>query len=79
VAFAALHVPIYALLLAVLFGDGGASSAVIAGMDAFFVIHVALHVVFRNDPDIRFGLAFLWSLIARPTGWSTSRSWPGSR
>ena len=64
VAFTALHVPIYALLLALLFGDGGASSAVIVGMDAFFIIHVALHVVFRNHPENRFGSAFSWSLIA---------------
>jgi hypothetical protein len=63
-AFAALHVPIYALLLALLFGDGGASSAVIVGMDAFFILHVALHVVFRNHPENRFGYAFSWSLIA---------------
>ncbi len=63
-AFAALHVPIYALLLAGLFGGGGASSALIVGMDAFFVVHVALHVVFRNHPENRFGSAFSWSLIA---------------
>ena len=64
VAFAALHVPIYALLLAGLFGDGGASGALIVGMDAFFVVHVALHVVFRNHPENRFGSAFSWFLIA---------------
>ena len=63
-AFTALHVPIYALLLALLFGGGGASSAVIVGIDAFFIIHVALHVVFRNHPENRFGSAFSWSLIA---------------
>ncbi len=63
-AFTALHVPIYALLLALLVGDGGASSAVIVGMDAFFIIHVALHVVFRNHPENRFGSPFSWSLIA---------------
>ena len=62
-AFAALHVPIYALLLAGLFG-GGAGSALIVGMDAFFVVHVALHVVFRKHPENRFGSAFSWSLIA---------------
>jgi hypothetical protein len=63
-AFAALHVPIYALLLAGLFGGGGASSALIVGMDAFFVVHLALHVLFRNHPENRFGSAFSWSLIA---------------
>ena len=63
-AFAALHVPIYALLLAGLFGGGGASSALIVGMYAFFVVHLALHVLFRNHPENRFGSAFSWSLIA---------------
>ena len=63
-AFAALHVPIYALLLAGLFGDGGTGGALIVGMDAFFIIHVALHVIFRNHPENRFGSAFSWTLIA---------------
>ena len=64
VAFAALHVPVYALLLAGLFGNGGASGALLAGTDAFLVVHVALHVVFRNHPENRFGSAFSWVLIA---------------
>ena len=64
VAFAALHVPIYAILLAGLFGNGAVSGALIVGMDAFFVVHVALHVVFRNHPENRFGSAFSWLLIA---------------
>jgi hypothetical protein len=33
-------------------------------MDAFFVVHVALHGVFRNHPRNRFGSAFSWVLIA---------------
>jgi hypothetical protein len=33
-------------------------------MDAFFVVHVALHVVFRNHPENRSGSAFSWALIA---------------
>jgi hypothetical protein len=33
-------------------------------MDAFFVVHLALHVLFRNHPENRFGSAFSWSLIA---------------
>ena len=63
-AFTALHVPIYALLLAGLLGGGGASGALMVGMDAFFVVHAALHVVFRNHPVNRFGSAFSWALIA---------------
>ena len=63
VAFAALHVPIYALLLAGLFG-GGAGGVLIVGMDVFFIAHVALHAVFRNHPENRFGSAFSWALIS---------------
>jgi hypothetical protein len=62
-AFAALHVPIYVLLLAGLFGGGRASSALIVGMDAFFIVHVALHVVFRNHPENRFESAFSWAIV----------------
>jgi hypothetical protein len=67
-AFAALHIPIYALLLAGLFEDGGADSALIFRMDARFVVHIALHVVFRKHPENRFGSAFSWSLIAGACG-----------
>jgi hypothetical protein len=34
------------------------------GMDAFFVVHVALHMIFRNHPENRFGSALSWALIA---------------
>jgi hypothetical protein len=47
-----------------LFGGGGASSALIVGMDVFFVVHVAFHVLFRNHLENRFGTAFSWGLIA---------------
>ncbi len=63
VAFAALHVPIYVLLFMGLFDRDGASNALIVGMDAFFVVHVVLHLVFRNHPENRFGPAFSWALI----------------
>ena len=46
VAFTALHVPIYTLLSIGLFGDDGGNNALIAGMDAFFVVHIVL----RNHP-----------------------------
>lgn len=60
VAFAALHVPIYALLL---LGLLGANNALIFWLDLFFIVHVVLHVVFRNHPENRFGSAFSWALI----------------
>ncbi len=63
VAFTALHIPIYALLFMGLLGGDGENNALIAGMDAFFVVHIILHIVFRNHPENRFGSAFSWSLI----------------
>ncbi len=60
--FAALHVPLYALLLLGLLGGGG-SRAFVVGLDAFFVVHVGLHVVFRNHPENRFRSAFSWAII----------------
>ena len=61
--FAALHVPLYALLLFGLIGGEGESRALIVGLDAFFVVHVVLHWVFRDHPENRFGSAFSWVLI----------------
>lgn len=63
VVFTALHVPIYTLLFVGLFGGDGENEALIAGMDAFFVVHGVLHVVFRSHPENRFGSIFSWSLI----------------
>lgn len=63
VAFAALHVPIYVLLFVGHFGGDGASNALIVGVDAFFIVHVVLHTVFRNHPENRFGSTFSWALI----------------
>lgn len=62
-AFTALHVPLYALLLWGLFGGGEANRSLIVGLDAFFVIHAFLHIFLRNLPDNRFGSAFSWALI----------------
>ena len=63
VTFAALRVPIYALLLLGLLKDGGTNEALILGLDVFFVVHVVLHLVFRNHPENRFGSPFSWALI----------------
>jgi len=62
-AFAALHVPLYALLFIALSAGDGGSRAIIVGLDAFFVVHVGLHVVFRNHPENRFRSVFSWALI----------------
>lgn len=63
VTFTALHVPLYVVLLWGLFGGDGGNRVLLAGLDAFFVVHVVLHVVFRNHPENRFGSGFSWALI----------------
>lgn len=62
-AFVALHVPLYALLLWGLIGGGGTASALIVILDAFFVVHLALHAILRNLPENRFDSVFSWGLI----------------
>ena len=63
VVFTSLHIPLYALLLWGLYGDTGLSRGLILGLDAFFVVHVVLHVLFVNHPEYRFRSAFSWLLI----------------
>ena len=62
VAFTALHVPLYALLLVGLVGDG-VSQGLIVGLDIFFIVHVVLHLVFYNHPENRFRSLFSYVLI----------------
>lgn len=63
IAFTALHVPIYALLLWGLFGGDGVNRGLIAGLDVFFVVHAFLHLLLRNLPNNHFGSVFSWTLI----------------
>jgi hypothetical protein len=63
VAFTAFHIPLYAVLLWGLFGDGGVNGGLIIGLDVFFVIHVLLHVIFINHPEYHFKTVFSWTLI----------------
>ncbi len=62
IAFTALHVPAYALLLLGLVG-GGASRGLIIGLDVFFIVHVILHLVFYSHPENRFRSPFSYVLI----------------
>lgn len=63
VAFTALHVPIYALLLWWLYGEGDANHSVIVALDVFFVVHVLLHLIFYRHPQNRFRSVFSYGLI----------------
>ncbi len=63
VAFTALHVPLYALILWGLFGGDGVNRGLLVGLDVFFVGHVVLHLLFSNRPEYRFRSAFSWTLI----------------
>jgi hypothetical protein len=63
IAFTALHVPLYALLLWGLFDGADANRGLIVGLDVFFVVHMLLHIFLRDLPDNRFGSAFSWTLI----------------
>lgn len=63
VAFTAVHVPLYALLLWGLFGGDGVNRGLIVGLDAFFIVHVILHLLFIRHPEYRFRSAFSWTLI----------------
>lgn len=63
VAFTALHVPIYALLLWGLYGEGGINLVLVVGLDAFFVVHVFLHLIFYDHPENRFRSVFSYALI----------------
>ncbi len=63
VTFTILHVPLYAVLLWGLFGGDGVNSGLLVGLDAFFVVHAALHLLFIRHPEYRFRSAFSWTLI----------------
>jgi len=36
---------------------------VMVGLDIFFIVHVGLHLLFRDHPDYHFHTAFSWFLI----------------
>lgn len=63
VALTALHLPIYALLLWGLYGEEGVNIGLVVGLDAFFIVHVLLHLIFYNHPENRFRSIFSYTLI----------------
>ena len=62
-AFTSLHIPLYALLLWGLFGGGMVQYGLVVALDAFFVVHLALHVLLRDRPDNQFSSPFSWGLF----------------
>ena len=60
--FTALHVPLYGLLLWALLSPD-ASAPVINGLDIFCIVHVGLHMIFRNHRHNQFQSWFSWALI----------------
>jgi hypothetical protein len=65
-AFVSLHVPLYFVLLLVLFG--GVDRTLILVLDAFFVLHLVLHLrfhrsLFPDRPNDRRKSALSWTLI----------------
>jgi hypothetical protein len=63
IAFTALHVPVYTLLLWGFYGDGDLNRRLIVGLDIFFIVHVLLHLIFYNHPENRFRSVFSYVLI----------------
>lgn len=63
VAFTAVHVPIYALLLLGLTGGSSSNQELIVGLDVFFVVHLIAHILLRDHRDNQFTSWFSWSLF----------------
>lgn len=62
--FTALHIPLYSFLLwGLSTGGEGLNQWVVSGLDLFCIMHVALHMVFRNHPHNHFHSWFSWTLI----------------
>lgn len=61
--FTALHIPVYALLIWGLYGNGGVNRGLILGLDIFFIVHVFLHVIFYSHPENHFRSFFSYVLI----------------
>lgn len=67
-AFVSLHLPLYVVLLWGLSGGDGINRGLIVFLDAFFVVHVVLHLLFHrllflDRPDDRRMSALSWALV----------------
>lgn len=63
IVFMLLHVPLYVLLLVNVVSTAGLNSAVIHGLDVFFIVHVFLHILYLKHPKNEFKSALSWVLI----------------
>ena len=61
--FTALHIPLLTLLFLELYGKDDIDRGLVKGLDIFFIVHVALHLVFLAHPKNEFRSAFSWVLI----------------
>lgn len=61
--YTALHVPLYLLLFLFLFAEEGPNLALVRALDLFFMVHVALHLLFLRHPRNEFRAPFSWLLI----------------
>ncbi len=59
IVFTTAHIPLYLVLLWVLFGPNGLNRGLIVGLDIFFIIHVFLHVLLLRHPKNESSLLFL--------------------
>ncbi len=63
VAFMLAHVPLYFLLFRELVAGGNPAKAM-RGLDAFFIIHLGLHLLFLRHPKNEFKDSLSWVIIA---------------
>ncbi len=64
-AFTVIHVPLYSVLFLTLFSgvQGTINLLLVVGLDLFFVVHIALHILFRNHKHNQFTTLFSRTLI----------------
>jgi hypothetical protein len=60
--FTLAHVPLFAALLFALW-EPASRSAIARGLDIFFIVHLALHLLYLKHPLNRFTTPLSWSLI----------------
>jgi len=62
-AFLALHVPLFALILWFIWPNGALDEGFAFGFDVFLVLHLLAHIALRRHPSNQFTDAWSWSFI----------------